>query len=145
MEVFPAVNRLGKLVAYDYHFPHTHSRWYRPIHLPEVQLVSLLVVVTKLFYPFDDIKRYPASLKEPSTHLVRWNEWAVSQRMFEEREKDGGKLGRGNEIKVKENDVFQMTPQQLDEYMDWYEKSWIDSKGMNHLPNTINTPFLHFE
>lgn len=42
-----------------------------------------------------------------------------------------GGLGRGDEIRVKDSDVFQLTAKQVDEYMDWYEKSWLDSKGMS--------------
>jgi hypothetical protein len=85
--------------------------------------------VTKLYYPFDDIKRYPTSLNDPPAQLIDWEEWCTLQRKFDNRGKEGGKLGRGNEFHVKESDVFQMSPEQLDEYMDWYEKSWLDSKG----------------
>lgn len=129
MEVFPAVTQLSKLLGYTYDFPHSQTKRVGPNHFPEVRLVALLVVVTKLFYPFDDIKRYPASLEDPSAQLIDWNKWVILQRNFDNRGKQGGKLGRGNEFKVKESDVFQMAPEQLDEYMDWYEKFWVDSKG----------------
>lgn len=129
VEVFPAVNRLSKLLGYTYDFPRSQNGRVKSNDFPEVRLVALLVVVTKLFYPFDDIKRYPVSLKDPQAQLIDWNEWVSLQRKFDDREKEGGKLGRGNEFNVKETDVFQMTPEQLDEYMDWYEKSWVDTKG----------------
>lgn len=129
MEVFPAVTRLGKLLGHTYDFPRSQNKRVMANLFPEVRLVALLVVVTKLFYPFDGIKRYPVSLKDPPSQIIDWEEWVMSQRNFDDRGKQGGKLGRGNEFNVKEGDVFQMTPEQLDEYMDWYEKYWVVSKG----------------
>lgn len=83
----------------------------------------------KLYYPFDDIKRHPRSITEPTAQVVDWGRWAQLQNEFDNRDTVGGKLGKGNEIKVKEVDVFHMTQDQLDEYMDWYEKTWVQDGG----------------
>lgn len=100
-------------------------------------MIALLVVSTKLLFPFDDVKRYPTSAKEPAAQLIDWKLWGQSQRQFDNRETAGGRIGRGNEILVNEKDVFSMAPNQLDEYMDWYESKWLDiSKGMNEGPST---------
>ncbi|KAH8428055.1 uncharacterized protein LDX57_005760 [Aspergillus melleus] len=96
--------------------------------------MTLIVISTKLHFPFDDIKRYPSSAQEPTTQTINWNAWAQAQKQFDRHETSGGKLGKGNEIQVKEDKVFDMTPSQLDEYMDWYENSWLDiSKAKNPL------------
>lgn len=62
--------------------------------------------------------------------VIDWSLWSQIQRHFDNRETPAGQLGKGKEILVTERDVFSMTPSQLDEYMDWYESSWLDaSKG----------------
>ncbi|KAF7130954.1 hypothetical protein CNMCM5793_003889 [Aspergillus hiratsukae] len=134
VEVYPAVKRLQSLVGFTFEFPTSVSGRSRPLHLPEVQLITLIVISTKLFFPFDDIKRYPLSTREPSAQVLDWKLWAQVQRHFDRRETAGGRIGKGNEILVTEKDVFNMTQAQLDEYMDWYETSWLDhSRVLNPL------------
>ena len=36
------------------------------------------------------------------------------------------RLGRGKEISVNENDIMKMSGEQIDEYLDWSEKTWVD-------------------
>lgn len=130
VELYPAVKRLRDLLGFTFEFPTKVIGKRKPLHLPEVQLVTLILISTKLLFPFDDIERYPVSAKDPTTQVIDWKTWAQAQRQFDNRETSAGRIGRGNEITINEQDVFSLTPAQLDEYMDWYEKSWLDpSKG----------------
>ena len=93
--------------------------------------MTLIVISTKLFFPFDKIRRHPGSANEPATQAIDWKAWEQAQRHFDNRETSTGHIGRGKEVLTTEKDVLDMTPTQLDEYMDWYESSWLDnSKGM---------------
>lgn len=94
-----------------------------------MQLISLVVIVTKLFYPLDDVKRYPYSWKDPSAQVMNWEKWMETQGIFDERGRLSDALGKGEEVNVNETDGFHMTSQQLDDYMDWYEKMWIDKNS----------------
>ncbi|RAL09840.1 TFIIB-type zinc finger domain-containing protein [Aspergillus homomorphus CBS 101889] len=134
IDIYPAVKRLQHLLGFSFEYPTgTHGRR-RPLQLPEVQIVVLIVISTKLLFPFDDYNRYPLSPKEPSVQVVDWALWAQNQRNFDREETSGGRLGKGNEISVTEKDILSMTPSQLDEYMNWYESSWLDhSKAQNPL------------
>lgn len=130
VDIYPAVGALQKLVGFTFSFPTAIAGKRRPLHLPEVQMISLIVISTKLLFPFDDINRYPESAREPSTQVIDWQLWAQVQGHFEQRETSSGRIGKGNEVLVNEKDVFSMTSSQLDEYLDWYESSWLDfSKG----------------
>ncbi|BCR84176.1 TFIIB-type zinc finger domain-containing protein [Aspergillus chevalieri] len=134
IDIYPAVTQLQKLVGFTFTYPPTIAGKRRSLHLPEVQMMTLIVISTKLLFPFDDVKRYPESARDPSTQAIDWQLWAQVQRHFDNREKSSGRIGKGNEVLVNEKDVFSMTPNQLDEYLDWYEKSWLDSsKGANSL------------
>ncbi|KAF7597094.1 Pol I core factor CF [Aspergillus hancockii] len=115
IEIYSAVKRLQDLLGFTFEFPTRLVGSSRPLHLPEVQLITLIVISTKLFFPFDDVKRYPVSAKEPTTQVIDWKVWAQAQRHFDNRETANGKIGK-------------------DEYMDWYENSWLDnSKASNPL------------
>ena len=133
VEVYSAVKELQKLVGFQFSFPETIAGKRRPLHLPELQIMTLIIISTKLLFPFDDVKRHPETAREPATQAMDWQLWAQVQRHFDQREMASGKIGKGNEILVNEKDVFSMTPGQLDEYLDWYENSWLDSsKGTYH-------------
>lgn len=43
-------------------------------------------------------------------------------------EEPSGGLKRGDEIKITDADVFKMTGAQMDDWMNWYHKTWIDDR-----------------
>lgn len=137
MEIYVAVNRLQRLVGFTYSFPLSDRRSLRYLALPEAQLVALIVVATKLLFPFDELKRYPTSALEPAAQVLDWKLWAHTQKQFDNKEFAVGRLPRGKEILVNEKDVFKMTTQQLDDYLDWYENSWLDSRGMYEMAKHV--------
>jgi RNA polymerase I-specific transcription initiation factor RRN7 len=91
--------------------------------------MSLVVVVVKLFYPMDDLKRYPPSWKDPAAQTMNWDHWLEIQKAFDERGRQGDRLGKGDEIGITEEDALHLTGKQLDDYMDWYQKIWINEKS----------------
>jgi RNA polymerase I-specific transcription initiation factor RRN7 len=119
------VKKLQTLVGFTYHFS-LSPRNLRRLVLPEAQILSLIVVATKLIFPFDDQKRYPTSAAEPAAQALDWSLWARAQKDYEEIFSSDGRLGKGKPILVSESDVFSMTDQQVDDYLDWYESSWLD-------------------
>lgn len=131
VEIYPTVKNIQNLANLPFSFPTTIIKKQRKLsRSPDVQLTSLIVIATKLLFPFDKMRRYPVSANEPTTQAIDWKAWDQAQRHFDDREASAGHIGRGREVLTTEKDVFSMTPTQLDEYMDWYESSWLDgSKG----------------
>ncbi|KAJ5084683.1 hypothetical protein NUU61_009262 [Penicillium alfredii] len=129
VEVYEAIKKLQELLAFTYEYPTRLRGNFRrsPYHLPEVQLVVLTVIATKLFFPLDDLKRYPATNREPGAQFMDWSVWERAQRHFNNHERVGGKIGKDHVVQLTDKDVLTMTPDQLDEYMDWYESSWLDT------------------
>jgi RNA polymerase I-specific transcription initiation factor RRN7 len=90
------------------------------------------VIATKLSQPFDDVKRNPWSLTDPSTTLIGWSDWSAS---FKNDPIKG--LNRGEEVKITDHDVLHMSENMLDDYLNWYQKVFIDDRDpacMSHLP-----------
>lgn len=89
--------------------------------------MALIVIATKLLFPFDSVKRYPTTSNEPAAQIMDWNIWAQAHRQFDSHDRPDGEIGKGNAIHVTDKDVLNMTPGQMDQYMDWYANSWLDN------------------
>ncbi|KAL3478794.1 hypothetical protein BJX99DRAFT_223909 [Aspergillus californicus] len=135
VDVYPVVKNLQALLGFTFEFSQQASGRRRPLDKPEHQLVTLIVIATKLLFPFDDVQRHPASAQEPTVQAIDWTSWTEVQNGFERRDASAGRIGKGKEILVSEEDALTMNPDQLDEYMNWYENSWLDnSKETGPLP-----------
>lgn len=129
VDVYEATGKLQELLGFTYEFPKRLRKDERKIsfHLPEVQLMVIIVISTKLLFPFDGITRHPATTKEPSTQSMNWSAWMRAQKEFADHHRKDGKIGKEEAIQLTDKDVVDMKPFQLDEYMDWYEKNWLDT------------------
>lgn len=83
--------------------------------------MSLIIIATKLSHPFDDIVRHPESDSDPTTVKMDWKKWEAIM-----VDKSQEKLKRGDEIYVEDTEVVNMSEKQMDQYLDWYQRTWID-------------------
>lgn len=90
-----------------------------------MQVITLIIIATKLLFPFDELKRNPATPREPATQTVNWNEWIQAQRKFNNHEQSGGQIGKEQLMRITDEDVLGMNNSEMDQYMDWYEKDWL--------------------
>ena len=86
--------------------------------------MSLIVIATKLSQPFDEVERIPQSETDPTTVKVDWNRW---REIMADAPSRG--LKRGEEIKVTDADVMKMSGKQMDDYLNWYQRTWIDDRN----------------
>jgi RNA polymerase I-specific transcription initiation factor RRN7 len=143
LEVYTTVRRLNTITKYDFTYPTTatplETTRRQPTTYPESQLMSLVVVATKLLFPFDSatVKRYPKDANDPTALRMDWSSWLEAKGRFDKdsstaRETNG--LKAGSEILVTDRDILGMTDQQLDQYMSWYQRTWIKTSATS--PNT---------
>ncbi len=140
LEVYTMARRLNTISKYDFAYPDltkpSETTKRHSTTFPECQLMSLVVVATKLLFPFDSdtVKRYPKDPNDPSTLRMNWSTWLEVRGDFDkavEAARDPNTLKPGSEMHITDNDILDMTDQQLDKYMDWYQTSWIkDSSSM---------------
>ncbi|KAI4133614.1 MAG: hypothetical protein LQ338_000126 [Usnochroma carphineum] len=124
---------MATLLDIDFTFlkPKTRQRLF---NFPEVALVALVVIAVKIYYPFDTTSRHPKSITDRGTLSIDWYHWCQIQKDYNAGETAGGKIGRGNEIKVIEADVFKLSRDQMDEYLDWFERTWVDEERARKHP-----------
>lgn len=120
------IKKLQILVGFTYNFSLSSKSSLRHLAFPEARLLSLIVVATKLIFPFNSQTCYPTSAAEPAAQVLDWSLWARAQNDSKDIISPDGRLGKGKPILVSESDVFNLTDQQLDDYMDWYDSSWLD-------------------
>ncbi len=131
LEVYPVVARLAHLVSYKFVFPRPNTtKRLRIINYPEAQLVALVVVAVKILWPFDGKIRYPATTTEPAVAAVDWAAWTRANAEYHKLFDTPGRLDTKGAQDTLEDDVFSLNDQQLDDYLDWYEKNWVE-KGAN--------------
>jgi RNA polymerase I-specific transcription initiation factor RRN7 len=127
LEVYDATIQLAEILGYDFAL-HTSGRTKMGArHLPEAQLVACLVISVKLFYPFTTIPN-PNTSSEPAVALLNWSSWHETLASSRTNKEDGlSKLTIETLTNTKEKDVFGMTERNMDQYMDFYQDSFIDS------------------
>ena len=130
MEIYPIVGKLQQIFKFRFKFTSKKKWALKAENFPEAQLLCLIVVATKLMFPFSNAQGHPSAPTEPAAQLVDWNLWRAAQKEFESLDKISGRLSRGQEINVNEGNVLHMTDAQLDDYLDWYQDTWLDqNKG----------------
>ncbi|KAF2684016.1 hypothetical protein K458DRAFT_487550 [Lentithecium fluviatile CBS 122367] len=128
LELYDAAIRLGNLLEYDFalHTEGTSKLGVR--HMPEAQLIACLVVCVKLFYPFDGERRYPKSTSEPTATTLNWEGWStiIKSARLQDRGGNDSRYTMEELTNLQEKDVFAMSGNQLDQYLDFYLSNFLD-------------------
>ncbi len=64
---------------------------------------------------------------EPSALVMYWTSWKTVQEEFDEATSPGTKIGTKKVVEITEKDVFQMGPSEMEDYMDCYQKTWLET------------------
>jgi RNA polymerase I-specific transcription initiation factor RRN7 len=122
LDIYLATKNLAGILGYSFSYKLSDRR-HRITELPELQLMSLIVVALKLSQGFDMEERSPKTDNEAASLIVDWDAWRKST---EVPECISGPFSKGGEIGLVEGDVFNLSDGQMDRYMDWYGKMWVD-------------------
>ena len=123
VEIYSAVRRLAALLGVDFKYPLNYKKSHNLLQTPEIQLICLIVVATKLSHPFDEVVRSPENESDPTIVKIDWEKW---RQLMVEKPVEG--LKRGEEIKVTDGAVLDMSEKEMDDYLDWYQRNWIDDR-----------------
>ncbi|KAK6957385.1 hypothetical protein Daesc_000169 [Daldinia eschscholtzii] len=121
----------------DYSYPVGGKR-IRTMDNPEVLLIALVVVSAKLLYPLDGIERPPRSRYDPRSISIDWKKW---QESMQDNTTGKSSLIGGEEYKVTPEEALTMNKEKLDDFMDWFEKTWIGD-GEPKTAERIREPFM---
>ncbi|RPB28945.1 hypothetical protein L211DRAFT_817189 [Terfezia boudieri ATCC MYA-4762] len=117
LEIFHAVKRLLTLYPLTFQYPSTPTLKTLISAYPEAKLMSLILLSTKLLWGVDDTKRIPREKTEPAAVTPDIKNW---ERFLTENKFVGDSIFDWTDA-----DVFGMSGEELDKYMDWYERMWL--------------------
>lgn len=127
LEVYDVTIRLSKLLGYDFVLHQDGAKRLGIRHLPEAQLISCLVVCVKLLYPFDAEQHHPRSTTEPTAAAMNWSHWHEQLQLAKEEWKGGNQRFTIEDLtKLEEEDIFDMAPDRLDQYLEFYANTFLD-------------------
>ena len=100
-----------------------------PVAMAEVQLMSFLIIATKLLFPFSDGSMKSKPRGHPQLGL-RWSAWLRTHKNYQPSQNSGAEsaIQPGKHIEIQDRDVLTMSPEQLDSYMDWYQTTFAVSE-----------------
>jgi len=139
--MYIAVCHIASILGSKFAFPSLRKR--QPLsNFPEIQLISMLVVAVKLYHPFDSLDRYNKSLTEIGYLAMDWNVWKTEYDACDTRLRGKELFEPGSEINLNEHDAMAMSDEQMDGYLDWYEKTWLDSQEKERLSYSLPQELL---
>lgn len=142
IEVYAATRRLAQILDIDFTLQFGgKTNMSRVLRYPEVQLMGLLVVSTKLFFPIDDIDRHPVAASDLSALKMDWAEWVSTHTAAHETDEseiqghnkvDTPGLTFPEAFNISESDCLAMGDEGLDRYMDWYAENLTSESIRDH-------------
>lgn len=153
LDVYSTVKCLAGLLDYNFAYqlavkplsnlePEAEKRRPRrtPVAMPELQLISLVIVATKLLFPLpisdpsliDRTTRTPTlqtSSSKPLSHppnpltdlSLDWQAWLALHKSNSTNEPTGPQ----KHIETSDKDVANMSPEEMDEYITWYQQTFV--------------------
>lgn len=122
LEVYLGTRNLARVLDVCFAWPDTSGR-HQVSAWPELQLMAMIVIATKLSMALDGVKRVPQSMDDPAVLQIDWDEW---MKTFKEPQRFG--LQKGDEISLDSESVLKMDAKSMDQYMDWYQRTWLDDR-----------------
>lgn len=127
VDVFPAVERLVNLLNLDLLFK-TGRRHTRLSEHPELRLMGLLVIATKMLYPADIAVRHPRDHGEPAALVVDWAVWNKRQSVIAVQADEPKSDNHDLYLDLTEHDALTMSEKDMDGYLDWFGRTWADKE-----------------
>lgn len=124
VDTFTALDHLLTLLNLDFTFPLNTRVTPLSVH-PEIRLIALLIIIVKLFYPFDSRPRYPTTVTEPAAAVINWDVWNVTRSRYNGHPKAKGAKSHERYLDTTDEDVMRMSERDLDGFMDWFGRTYV--------------------
>jgi len=105
----------------------------RALRPPENRLLVLLVIATKLLFPSDSQDRTPRRPIELAVLGFDWAAWNEARRNMVSTRTNTTDMSYNQALRTTDIDVVSMSEDKLDQYMDWYEKVYVEEQPKDTL------------
>jgi len=139
LELYTATLKLSQILGLSFEYGKVDQAIWRTEALltPEKQLLASLVVTTKLLFPYDFVSRVPSRPDEPAALIMDWDEWCRESDTMDHK---GSAYEKA--LNCTAANVIDMSANQLDSYMSWFESSFVQDDSARLTTTTRETNFL---
>jgi len=144
LEVYAATLRLAGLLGVNFdHTNHSTERErLKALRPPENRLIVLVVISIKLLFPVDGQDRTPRKPTELAVLGLDWTTWVQARRdMSSAKTNTTEELSYNQALRTTDVDVTSMSDDKLDQYMDWYEKAYVEEQPSEKRRNRSEAGF----
>ena len=121
IEISAASQRLARIIKIDMTFSASKSCRTVVLRYPEVHLMALVMVATKLLFPLDNKTRKTQANTDLSAFAIDWDGWAKLHEDRDQREDGQSSLTFKQAFEFNEADALEASDDKLDSYLDWCE------------------------
>lgn len=120
LEVYVTTNRLAQLVDLTFKFL-SKSGSNAVLQYPEGGLMAVVIVATKLLFPFDGVDRYAEFESDFSALYLDWKVWAKENAARRQNDTTSQSLSCEACFSIGDKECLSASEDKLDAYLDWYE------------------------
>ena len=130
IQIYKTVRYLNTILNNSFTYPSSQTTRLSSTSFPETQLMTLIIIATKIFFPFNNIKHYLHDHSSPCTLRLNWQSWLAAKQAYDAAlTSQFTPLRPGTELPLTDKDVMRMTPEQLDAYMDYYQRTFTSDRS----------------
>ena len=128
-DIYAEVKTLATIVSYEFRLPSNKIRTVlHPKDFPEAQLMALIIIAVKISYPFEKVDQNPVTASDAAATALDWDTWVKAMQDYKIAVRTPERLEYRQCLKVTEESIFNMSDQQIDNYLDWYDQEFSDHK-----------------
>ncbi|KAK8091156.1 Pol I core factor CF [Apiospora phragmitis] len=124
VEIFLSVKCMAQILEADFSCPTRDKQRILSIDDPEVLLLALVVVSTKLLHPLDGVTRRPITHDDPRVMQIDWKQWEAVRTKQAEAARG---LQRGEEHKVTAWEAVTVDKNDTEKWLDYFERTFVQN------------------
>ncbi|KAK8118494.1 ubiquitin-60s ribosomal protein l40 fusion protein [Apiospora kogelbergensis] len=139
VEIFLSVKCMAQILEADFCYPTRDKQRVLSIDDPEVLLLALVVVSTKLLHPLDGVSRRPVTHDDPRVMQIDWKQWEAVRTKQAEASRG---LERGEEYTIQAREAVAMDNKaDIYKWIEFFEKMLKQDGPSSKIPEVANRMF----
>ncbi|KAK8051050.1 Ubiquitin-like protein [Apiospora rasikravindrae] len=138
VEVFLSVKCMAQILEADFCYPTRDKRRILSTDDPEVLLLALVVVSTKLLHPLDGVSRRPTTHDDPRVMQIDWKQWEVVRTKQAEAVRG---LQRGEEHTITAWEAATVDKTVAEKWLDYFERMFVQTGATPKTPEAARRMF----
>jgi len=127
VEIFLSVKCMAQILEADFSYPTRNKQRVLSLDDPEVFLLALVVVSTKLLHPLDGVSRRPITHDDPRVMQIDWKQWEAVRTKQAEAARG---LERGEEYTIKAREAVTMDKKaDIYKWLEFFEKTFAQNES----------------